>query len=155
MQRLLLLSSLLLLSACAGRQTRAERWRAELESSTPASEVLASAGSVTYSGPAGPTGRPVSQRAVRVPGGRSGIAIYDVSDLLMQVRDFPGPALGDLRHPDDRPDRFGDVEDPRPVFDEDLLIQLIEDHVAPGTWDDENVSITIANGKLIVRHPGR
>ena len=79
--------------------------------------------------------------------------IYDVSDLLAGVAHYNARDVGDLRRNEDQPG-YGE---PRVVervafIDEDQLLDMIRQSVAPGTWDDPGVSLEIRGGKLIVRH---
>jgi len=78
--------------------------------------------------------------------GGGGVQIYEVSDLLIAIRDVPGPALGDLRPYDDRPDPYDEVGDPVPYIDEATLVDLIENTVLAG----EDVQVQVENGKLFV-----
>ena len=79
--------------------------------------------------------------------------IYDVSDLTYGVPSFRAPMIGDLRSPEDIPG-YDEPEliERTAVFDEDELLTLIIESVSPEAWDDAGASITIENGKLIVRH---
>jgi len=78
--------------------------------------------------------------------------IYDVSDLLAGVADYNSPNVGDLRRNEDQPGYGeGPVAERVAFTNEDALLDLIQQSIAPGTWDDDGVSLRIANGKLIVR----
>ena len=81
--------------------------------------------------------------------------VYDISDLLVgvpsyvpRVPSFDVSPTGGLFPPDEDFD-----PDARPgVIDESMLLDLIENTIAPGTWDEPGNSISIRDGKLIVRH---
>lgn len=73
---------------------------------------------------------------------------YDVSDIVRKVRHFPAPKLG-LQGIEEAEDPFDvDDEDDGPVFGVEDIIDLIKEHVAPGTWDDGPNSIT-SSGTVI------
>lgn len=84
---------------------------------------------------------------------------HDVRDLIALLNDFTPPKIDQVRLPDgeysDEEPVFGGVgEEPRPVINPDSLEPLIQQNVAPGTWDGsiEGVSFRIANGFIYVRH---
>ena len=77
---------------------------------------------------------------------------YDVRALTVAVADFVAPDLSGrgLVEPDER--EFGRVERYVSRFDEDTILTLIEDTVAPGTWGSGGTSVTFLSGTLVVRH---
>lgn len=75
--------------------------------------------------------------------------IYDVRDLMLAIRDFPGPemelndkAAGILPFP-----AIG--ESPEPPISEDFLQELVKTTVGGASWD-EGASISLANGLMVV-----
>jgi hypothetical protein len=93
-------------------------------------------------------------RTVTVPGGaRPWLAMWDVSDLVRPVRDYPGRDM-DLRPSGFTPEPEEFEERTVGVVDGDALVELIKSTVAPGTWDREGNSVRYWNGKLVVRHDG-
>ena len=140
-----------LLLACSS-PSRAERWRAELDAYEPPATLEGNPSLASSFGGSRAVRRPVRIVTSSVPGGPSRLSMYDVSSLLRGARDFPGHEIGDLRHPGERPEWVRSAEG-QGGLSEDMLIELIQSSVEPGTWDDEDVSITIENGLLIVRHP--
>ncbi len=98
-------------------------------------------------------------------------AVYDVTDLLMEISAFNDPPMIDLRETTrprpkvsdraDRPWAFGDDDDDEPEEDPGRMtrirkiIDLIESTVAPDSWRDRGGSIgTIKeiNGQLVITH---
>lgn len=84
---------------------------------------------------------------------------HDVKDLVAQVIDHSGPRIDRIQLPDaDFDDEdgtlFGGVfGEPIPTYDPDNLATLIQQSIAPGTWDEiDGVSIQFMNGLLFVRH---
>lgn len=84
---------------------------------------------------------------------------HDVRDLIALLNDFTPPKITEIRLPDgeynDEEPVFGGVgEEPIPIYNPDNLETLIQQNVAPGTWDGsvEGVSIRLQNGLLFVRH---
>ncbi|HEX9792454.1 MAG TPA: hypothetical protein VGC54_00580 [Planctomycetota bacterium] len=86
---------------------------------------------------------------------------HDVQDLTAQVTDFSGPQIDKIRLPDST--SFGaDEEEPpfggpfgelRPLMNPDNLETLIQQSIAPKTWEDlDGVSIRYQNGFLFVTH---
>ena len=146
-------------AGCAGRASQVDRWRAELQDLDV--DALPDPGPGAYA-PA--LGRPSSwgpsgarPRIVRVPGGSGasgGVSVFDVSDLLMPVRDFAGPHIGDLRRVEDRPDHGrGRAQEGRARIDPATLEGLVQDLLERGGWEPDEVTVTVEGGLLIVRHP--
>jgi len=87
---------------------------------------------------------------------------HDVRDLIAMLNDFTPPKIDQIRLPDgeysDEEPVFGGVgEEPRPIYNPDSLETLIQQNVAPGTWDGsiEGVSFRLQNGLLFVRHTAK
>jgi hypothetical protein len=85
--------------------------------------------------------------------GRMLLASYDVRALTFGVTDFIAPRIDTLHISDGAGDdeRFGRAGETHRGMDEDRVAQLIEEHVAPTTWDDAGASINAENGVLFVR----
>ncbi len=85
--------------------------------------------------------------------------MYDVKDLLMKIRDFPGPSLelssteGDSSGPTTgivEPD-----EGAHPFDDPESLVNIIRNATGgDSTWGKDGVSIAISNGLLVVVQSG-
>lgn len=75
---------------------------------------------------------------------------YDVRDLLMSIRDFPGPEIG-LSQPGQSADtEFIEVADPPVYSDPDALMDLLKKSVAPEAWSSEKATMAYLNGNLVV-----
>ncbi len=77
------------------------------------------------------------------------LVAYDVRLLTTPVRDFPGPRLG-LTASGFEP-REEEPAEPRAAVDGDTLLALVEENVAPDTWDLEGRSLALHRGVLLVR----
>ena len=81
--------------------------------------------------------------------------IYDVRDMLFAIRDFPGPKV-ELTAPGAGGTpltgaTFSLDEEPTSTITEDFLVDIIQENTGGGSWDEnENASVTLANGLLIV-----
>ena len=85
--------------------------------------------------------------------GATVLASYDVRALTFGVTDFIAPRIDRLSvSGDDNEERFARAGETHRGIDTERVVQLIEDHVAPGTWDDEGTSLDAENGVLFVRH---
>ena len=147
-----LLPLVLLLGVAACRSAREPEWLRE----DPAPRATAELSEPSY--PAWRALRsqfPDEPRDDRRYGGRMTTRIHDVRDLTFGIPSFAAPEIGDLRPVDERPDHGqGRVLERTSRWDEDELVDLIRRSVAPETWDEAGVSITIQGGRLIVRHRG-
>lgn len=82
--------------------------------------------------------------------------LHDIRAAIRPRTDFHAPrvahlGLGVENGSDDDP--FGGAAQAAPRFDRDRLVDLIQSSIAPGTWEDEGVSIDITDsGLLLVRH---
>jgi len=82
--------------------------------------------------------------------------IYNVTDILNKIRDFPGPTI-QVRSNDDSDDGggspfdFGGDEDEEAVLDPDSLVELIiESTGGQDAWDESESVITPSSGQLLV-----
>ncbi|MCA8944518.1 MAG: hypothetical protein KDB80_18295 [Planctomycetes bacterium] len=82
--------------------------------------------------------------------GRTYLVPYGVHDLVLGVKNKPGPNLK-LKVPGEE-DPLPDEEDPLPVVvDEGRLEGLITNNIQPDTWDELGV-LRYQNGVLMIRH---
>lgn len=77
--------------------------------------------------------------------------LYDVRDLLMPIRDFPGPEISLAALAEQRPGvLFNQPEGPG-GFTDDFIVNMVKTHCGKGTWDaDDRASATLHNGLLVV-----
>ncbi len=85
------------------------------------------------------------------------VRTHDVRALAFGLPSFTAPRIDRLRLLEELEDEdgvgpFGGVDERATTFDEDEVVALVQEHVVPGTWDDEGVSIAAENGVLIVVH---
>jgi hypothetical protein len=84
------------------------------------------------------------------------LVVYDVRDLLFKLQDFPGPKVelvsgsgGGGGTP--LTGATFTLEEPKSVISEDFITEMVRANTGEGSWDDnENASISLANGLLIV-----
>lgn len=80
--------------------------------------------------------------------------VYPVQDLLLKIRDFPGPDIR-LAEKDSGIDPVVIPELPRERVDRELLIDLIRANSGGAAWEeDARVSIGLVNGLLVVSQTG-
>lgn len=89
--------------------------------------------------------------------GRQGLRMYDLRTLTHGRTDFSAPRIDRIRPLDELEDDdgggpFGGVGERVCAFDEDAIVSLVQEHVVPGTWEEEGVSIEAMNGILFVVH---
>ena len=77
--------------------------------------------------------------------------VIDISDLTFGVPSFAGREIHVLPSGGVYSE-VAELNDPVAIMDEDMLLDLIRQTIAPGTWDDGRNSIRIQNGRLIVTH---
>ncbi len=82
--------------------------------------------------------------------GKPVLRIYSVAVLTAPIRNFPGPDLnlrpsGSEFEPEESTLVENSFEDP------ERIVEMIRELVAEDTWEDDDVSIAVMNGKLIVR----
>ena len=80
--------------------------------------------------------------------------IYDVRDMLLKIQDFPGPKV-ELTAPGDSSAPLAGatftLDEPTSTITEDFLVEVIRQNTGGDSWDEnENASITLINGMLIV-----
>ena len=78
--------------------------------------------------------------------------VYDIRDLLFEVRDFPGPDIS-LTSPGDDGNLGAIFGDP-PAIDElepDMIVDILRENTGVGSWDQTDTGIQHAAGLLVVR----
>lgn len=89
--------------------------------------------------------------------GRPLVVNHDVNDLVFGLTDFLGPRINRLRLLADMTDEdgggpFGGIGEVAKPIEESALSTLIQENVAPGTWEEEGISIDEGQGYLMVVH---
>jgi hypothetical protein len=78
--------------------------------------------------------------------------VYDVRDLLLKIRDFPGPVM-ELAgaEPGIVPPDWTDLVPPQQRIDREFLVETIQANTGGSSWDaDGKTSVDLVNGLLIV-----
>jgi len=87
-------------------------------------------------------------------GSEMDMQLYDVKDLLMKIRDFPGPSLELAAGEGDAGPTTGIIEPEEgahPFDDPESLVNIIRNATGgDSTWGKDGVSIAISNGLLVV-----
>jgi len=89
--------------------------------------------------------------------GRPVVVNHDVNDLVFGLTDFLGPRINRLRLLADMTDEdgggpFGGIGEQPKLIDISQVSTLIQENVAPGTWEEEGISIDEGEGYLMVVH---
>jgi len=89
--------------------------------------------------------------------GQAVLRMYDIQTVVMGRTDFIGPRIDRLRlldelEDDDGGGPFGTEGERYVGTTGDDVVTLVQDNVAPGTWDSDGVSIQAENGFLFVVH---
>jgi hypothetical protein len=80
------------------------------------------------------------------------LRMYDVRAMLVKIQDFPGPRM-ELVTPGTGPFSAGivvNLEEPRPMIEEDFLVTLVRENTGGRSWDGPKAGISLANGRLVV-----
>jgi hypothetical protein len=82
---------------------------------------------------------------------------HDVQDLVFGLTDFLGPRIDRLRLLDEMEDDdgggpFGGIGEKPKLIEISALSTLIQENVAPGTWEEEGVSISEGEGFIVIVH---
>ena len=82
---------------------------------------------------------------------------HDIRNLITGRTDFMAPRIDRIRLLDDMEDDdgggpFGGIGEVHIPMDGDEIATLIQESIAPDSWDEEGVSITAENGFVLVRH---
>lgn len=88
-------------------------------------------------------------------GSELSMKLYDVKDLLMKIRDFPGPSLDLKTGEGDAGAPTTGITEPEegahPFDDPESLVNIIRNATGgDSTWGKDGVSIAISNGLLVV-----
>jgi tetratricopeptide (TPR) repeat protein len=89
--------------------------------------------------------------------GRPVIVSHDVQDLVFGLTDFLGPRIDRIRlldelTDDDNGGPFGAIGEKPKLIEIGDLKTLITDNIAPGTWEEEGISIAEGEGNILVVH---
>ncbi len=89
--------------------------------------------------------------------GKPTLKVHKIQDLTFGLADFAGPQIKDIpivgeEAPEDQPRQGGQIGDPVKMIDPEVLASLVQKAVAPGTWENEGVSIEATDANLIVTH---
>ncbi len=89
--------------------------------------------------------------------GRPVVVNHDVNDLVFGLTDFIGPRINRLRLLADMTDEdgggpFGGIGEKPTLIEISQVSTLIQENVAPGTWEEEGISIDEGEGYLMVVH---
>jgi hypothetical protein len=89
--------------------------------------------------------------------GRPIVVNHDVNDLVFGLTDFLGPRINRLRLLSDMTDEdgggpFGGIGERPNLIEISQVSTLIQENVAPGTWEEEGISIDEGEGYLMVVH---
>jgi hypothetical protein len=86
--------------------------------------------------------------------GQTEYRIYDVSDLIQIIPNFPGPEIS-LLPPGAPPIPQGTEPEPASTFTLEQITQIIQNSISPTTWTDADAKTTIryvqTSGTLVVR----
>ena len=83
------------------------------------------------------------------------VYLHDVQDLIFAITDFTGPRIDRLRllnelEDDDGGGPWGGILESERMIEVDELVTLVTDTVAPGSWENDGVSIDPGEGFLVV-----
>ncbi len=89
--------------------------------------------------------------------GRPVVVNHDVNDLVFGLTDFTGPRIDRLRLLSDMTDDdgggpFGGIGEKPSLIEISQVSTLIQENVAPGSWEEEGISIDEGEGYLMVVH---
>ncbi|MEO6710145.1 MAG: hypothetical protein ABI054_10640, partial [Planctomycetota bacterium] len=89
--------------------------------------------------------------------GRPVVVNHDVNDLVFGLTDFLGPRINRLRLLADMTDEdgggpFGGIGEKPNLIEISQVSTLIQENVAPGSWEEEGISIDEGEGYLMVVH---
>jgi hypothetical protein len=78
------------------------------------------------------------------------LRVFSIADLTFRIRNFPGPDIrlhtGDVRYvQEEETDQATPFDDPQTVVD------LLRKFTGEGTWDDEEVSISADDRRIVVK----
>lgn len=77
--------------------------------------------------------------------------VYDVRDLLMPIRDFPGPEISLASFAEGKAGVVIAPEEGPPPITEDFIVEMVKKHCGKDTWDvNPKTSANLHNGLLIV-----
>lgn len=77
---------------------------------------------------------------------------YDVRELTVAITDFAAPEIGVRPSGYDPDEDRGGAVASRPRLEPDAVVDLIQNNVAPESWDVEGASLDLQSGMLFVRN---
>lgn len=84
--------------------------------------------------------------------GTTVMRLFDVRALQVKIQDFIGPKV-ELTSPSSKsgPGVVVTFDEPKPVIEDDFLLQMIRTSTGNGSWDSNpNVALDLRNGTLVV-----
>ncbi|MDP7032903.1 MAG: hypothetical protein QF752_00270 [Planctomycetota bacterium] len=84
--------------------------------------------------------------------GKPKVVVYDIRDLLLSIRDFPGPQIRLKDASQDNPTGplFGEPEESSSPDSPGDIVDLVKMHTGGSTWENRRISISSLGGHLIV-----
>ncbi|MCZ6786836.1 MAG: hypothetical protein O7E54_06685, partial [Planctomycetota bacterium] len=82
--------------------------------------------------------------------GKPVLAIYDISTLIMQIRDFPAPDIN-IYPSGYEPPEPDEPEIHQALESSDEVAEMIRNFVAPDTWEDEGISMMVFRRQIFIR----
>ena len=81
---------------------------------------------------------------------------YDIRDLLFEIKDFPGPDISLAEAGGDGAGIGAIFEDSndssgQDITQPDVIIEIVQENVAPYSWDKDDIGMRFVGGHLIVR----
>ena len=78
--------------------------------------------------------------------------VYDIRDLMFDVKDFPGPDIDLASGEESLGAVFGeDSGGGDDLTQPDVIMELVQENCGAGTWEDGSTGIQVAGGLLVVR----
>lgn len=86
-------------------------------------------------------------------GGRKPIVhLHDIRDLILSGVDFRAPRIGRLPASGDNPEEAAGGSERVTTLTAEEIVALVQENIAPTTWDLEGIRIESESGQLIVAH---
>ncbi len=82
--------------------------------------------------------------------GKPVLAIYDISTLIMPIRDFPAPDIN-IYPSGYEPPEPDEPEIHQAMESSDEIAEMIRTFVAPDTWEDEGISMMVFKRQIFIR----
>jgi hypothetical protein len=80
------------------------------------------------------------------------LKIYDVRSQQIKLPDFPGPRMELAAPASANPVGITlfDLSDPKPLLEDDMLIDLIRSNTGGRSWENGKATIDLVNGRLVI-----